>query len=231
MLWEVVVEGSYRGLGGKEPIPFEFKKEISYCHELWLDGVIQSRLLPIWIEEARKTPAGAKKYPQPLVQDNLISCMIYEYTAIDKPDPIVGKNIMEMDFKEIQECASRYRLILVPKAKRSIEQLRTKCVLEYLDIVKGIYNSDKEIAKKNKVKFKVDKSKYAFYKRTPSGEYVASFRGEQIITEDINVVEVGEAVVKAKPQTSISDIMGNAKSVSSKIVEDEITEEDLLANL
>lgn len=208
-MWKIKCSGTYftQGQHGKDITDFDFEKEIPSCPELWIDSVVQKRMLPIWIEEERKKPKGKDKYKR---FDGIDSCQIFEFEEIDETDSFIGKDVLNMDEKQIQEVASALVLIEVPLPRKlNIKQLRNECVLAYLSVVQ-------------KVEMKKESNKEAldFYKKTPSGTWVVDFSGQSCIIEEVVHPADKHKVVTKIEQKSLSDLMGVSKAPS---------EEELLA--
>jgi len=208
-MWNVKLSGTYftQGQHGKEISEFNFDKELPSCPQGWINSVVQKRLLPIWIEEERAKPKSGDKFKR---FDGVDSCHIYDFNAIASKDSFIGKDILKMNEKEIQEVASAFVLIEVPLPRKlNIKQLRDECVLQYLKIVKKI-----------KMETEEEKEALSFYKKNPAGYWTVDFSEQSCIIGQVIHPDDGQKVFKKIEQKSLSDILGA----------DVPTEKELLAN-
>ncbi len=214
---KVSVSGEYitEGQLGRERTHYEFIKEIPEVPDNWILSMIKSRYLPMWVAEARKK-TSTKWKPFHEVK----SCHISDYKITDTSDGLVGKDVFEMEEKELQDVAAKYLLTEVPIPYTvPLKELRDRVALAYLKYVKGVKVDNNE-----------DKEKLAFFRKNGVGEWILDFSGDSFILEDIEPKKENEQ--KTIEKKTLSELLNNNKEPDDdKKEEGKLTEEELKASL
>jgi hypothetical protein len=121
------ISGTYYN-SKKERIDYEnIEGLIPFCDEDRAHQSCKNRYATIWLEKA----IGSRPYR--VREVFLDSCVETEGEL-----SFIGKNIKEMDYKELQDLAVYYGLLLPRYKKEALRNMRVKAISEYMRVVKGI---------------------------------------------------------------------------------------------
>lgn len=215
---KVEVSGSYYTVAGgnQNEIGYEFTKEIPEVPENWVTSLLRNRFVPMWLEEEHKK--APSKNPKFNYKHNPYMPCFVSHTEITKTkDGIAGKDVFEMNEKELQYASAKYLLTEVPLPNTvPLRELRNQVALNYLKVVKGV-----------KIDKNEDKEKLAFFKKTPAGEWMLDFGKEKFILEEFEPKE--ESFEKPVEKQTLQDVLKQSSDVQEKTKSHELTEEELEA--
>lgn len=185
---KVKYEGVYSSTVGqyKRTIPFRFEHEVAGNHTDALESHLKKRYVPMMI-------AKAKNLKDPF--ERLVSFRLVDYEKNDKPNPINGKDLFELNEWELQELARTFNLFEIPLPfTTTLSELKQKAAFQYLKRIKGLkIDTDKE------------KMKFDFFKKDLNGSWVIELDEPLIIEIDENKTEDTQAV---KKKISLKEALG-----------------------
>lgn len=185
---KVKYEGVYSSTVGqyKRTIPFRFEHEVAGNHTDALESHLKKRYVPMMI-------AKAKNLKDPF--ERLVSFRLVDYEKNNKPNPINGKDLFELNEWELQELARTFNLFEIPLPfTTTLSELKQKAAFQYLKRVKGLkIDTDKE------------KMEFDFFKKDLNGSWVIELDEPLIIEIDENKTEDAQAV---KKKISLKEALG-----------------------
>lgn len=185
---KVKYEGVYSSTVGqyKRTIPFRFEHEVAGNHTDALESHLKKRYVPMMI-------AKAKNLKDPF--ERLVSFRLVDYEKNDKPNPINGKDLFELNEWELQELARTFNLFEIPLPfTTTLSELKQKAAFQYLKRIKGLkIDTDKE------------KMEFDFFKKDLNGSWVIELDEPLIIEIDKNKTEDAQAV---KKKISLKEALG-----------------------
>lgn len=185
---KVKYEGVYSSTVGqyKRTIPFRFEHEVAGNHTDALESHLKKRYVPMMI-------AKAKNLKDPF--ERLVSFRLVDYEKNNKPNPINGKDLFELNEWELQEFARTFNLFEIPLPfTTTLSELKQKAAFQYLKRIKGLkIDTDKE------------KMEFDFFKKDLNGSWVIELNEPLIIEIDENKTEDAQAV---KKKISLKEALG-----------------------
>ena len=185
---KVKYEGVYSSTVGqyKRTIPFRFEHEVAGNHTDALESHLKKRYVPMMI-------AKAKNLKDPF--ERLVSFRLVDYEKNNKPNPINGKDLFELNEWELQELARTFNLFEIPLPfTTTLSELKQKAAFQYLKRIEGLkIDTDKE------------KMEFDFFKKDLNGSWVIELDEPLIIEIDENKTEDTQAV---KKKISLKDALG-----------------------
>lgn len=185
---KVKYEGVYSSTVGqyKRTIPFRFEHEVAGNHTDALESHLKKRYVPMMI-------AKAKNLKDPF--ERLVSFRLVDYEKNNKPNPINGKDLFELNEWELQELARTFNLFEIPLPfTTTLSELKQKAAFQYLKRIKGLkIDTDKE------------KMEFDFFKKDLNGSWVIELDEPLIIEIDENKTEDTQAV---KKKISLKEALG-----------------------
>ncbi len=185
---KVKYEGVYSSTVGqyKRTIPFRFEHEVAGNHTDALESHLKKRYVPMMI-------AKAKNLKDPF--ERLVSFRLVDYEKNNKPNPINGKDLFELNEWELQELARTFNLFEIPLPfTTTLSELKQKAAFQYLKRIKGLkIDTDKE------------KMEFDFFKKDLNGSWVIELDEPLIIEIDENKTEDAQAV---KKKISLKEALG-----------------------
>lgn len=185
---KVKYEGVYSSTVGqyKRTIPFRFEHEVAGNHTDALESHLKKRYVPMMI-------AKAKNLKDPF--ERLVSFRLVDYEKNNKPNPINGKDLFELNEWELQELARTFNLFEIPLPfTTTLSELKQKAAFQYLKRIKGLkIDTDKE------------KMEFDFFKKDLNGSWVIELDEPLIIEIDENKTEDTQTV---KKKISLKEALG-----------------------
>lgn len=184
---KVTYEGVYSSTVGqyRRTIPFRFEHEVAGNHTDCLESHLKKRYVPMMI-------AKTKNLKDPF--ERLVSFRLVNYEKNNKPNPLKGKDIFELNEWEVQELARTFNLFEIPLPfTTTLSELRQKAAFQYLKRVKGLnIDTDRE------------KAQFDFYKKDLSGAWVIDLDEPLLI--EVNEQEKDAKTVQKK--ISLKEALG-----------------------
>lgn len=202
---KIAVEGVYEsdiGSGQKKYQNFSYEFLTSRITPRGIETHVMRRFIPMLIAK--------DKNKKNVIFSRLQSFVITNIQKVDdNKDSILGKDIMEFDYWQIQDLAATLDLYEIPLAGTcSITELREKAVLAYMKKVLKIPMKDGK-----------DKSQLEFFKKLPDGTFKLELGNEKVIVE-IPESYFAESKHKENPKKGLSYFTQKAgQAVANKILE------------
>ncbi len=188
-VYNYFVEGIYethKG-SGKDYTAFNFEIKLSRFYPEGAGTHILRRFLPILIKSQKNKPLFSK----------VKSWLITDTVKVSDDFPLAGKEISEMNPKEIQELACMYDLTEIPLPNTtSLTELREKAMLAYMKKVLKIPMKTPE-----------EQAKLSFFKKQPDGTIRLDLGDEKLIVT-VDSSFIGKKVVEKKK--TLGDFIKNA---------------------
>lgn len=177
--------GSYSSSTGSvnDVVDFEgLKGVMPSCDEEWINSHVQNRYLPILLKDSKKY---VKRF------DMMRKCYLDDYKIDDEEPDIIGKDILKMDWKELQDLAVYKHLLEIPLFQAtSLRQARQTAYLAYNEKILGkVINrrKDEKVYDRQKIPLDPSDEKFNFMKFPPL-LVESNFKEEAAFHEDPDAV-------------------------------------------
>ncbi len=136
-LKKVSISGRYKS--GEKTKDFQVSGLVPAVNDDKVRQHVQARYAPMWISDG-----GKNSRP-----DTICPCYIDEIETVEaKKLTLIGKNIKEMSFEELQDLATLFDLMGIPLYKEdSLSETRRKAILEWSVMIDGANREEAKIVK------------------------------------------------------------------------------------